>query len=273
MNHATPPILVDTHTHIFLEEFDEDIDDLLHRAHQAGVVYTLLPNLDTSSLPSLLNFCDKRTGEAFPMIGLHPSYVKEDYRDQLSSLQSALSQSPERFIAIGEIGLDYHWSTDFKAEMNDALRTQLRWALEYDLPVSLHARDAVPDVINAIREVGEDRLRGVFHSFTGTEGELREIIDTLPRFYVGVNGVVTFKNSHLPEIFERLAPPERLLIETDAPYLAPTPKRGKRNEPSYLTYILHKLSEIYFLSMEEMAQTLLRSTMNLFHLPSPVSTP
>lgn len=257
-------ILVDTHSHVFTEEFDEDRDAVIARSVEAGVGAILLPNLDDTSIEAVMGLADRYPDVCFPMLGLHPSYVEADYKERLAKIRVALEQCHGRCVGIGEIGLDYYWSLEYKAEMNDALRTQLSWALEYDLPVSLHARDAIMDTIQAIKDVGADRLRGVFHSFTGTVDELRAVLE-LPHFYVGINGVVTFKNNDLKTFLVDNLPPERLIIETDAPYLSPMPKRGKRNEPAHLVHIFEYLTTLYGISASTMRDKLFASSCNLYN--------
>lgn len=264
MTEKQPPILVDTHSHVFTEEFDEDRDEVISRSLDAGVKAILLPNLDDTSIDAVMGLVDRHTGVCFPMLGLHPSYVEADYKEKLAKIRKALEQHHEQCVGIGEIGLDYYWTVDYKTEMNDALRTQLLWAVEYDLPVSLHARDAIMDTIQAIKDVGADRLKGVFHSFTGTKDELMAILE-LPHFYVGINGVVTFKNNHLKTFLVDHLPPERLIIETDAPYLAPMPKRGRRNEPAHLVYIFEYLTTLYNMSASTMRNKLFANSCNLYN--------
>ncbi|MDO4695474.1 TatD family hydrolase [Porphyromonas sp.] len=256
--------LVDTHSHVFVEEFDDDRDTVIARSVEAGVGKILLPNLDDRSIDAVLSLADAYPDACFPMLGMHPSYIKADYKERLSEVKAALDIHHGRCVGIGEIGLDYYWSLEYKEEMNDALRTQLEWALEYDLPVSLHARDAIPDTVKAIRDVGADRLRGVFHSFTGNIEELEAVLE-LPHFYVGINGVVTFKNNDLKTFIPDRLPLDRLIIETDAPYLAPMPKRGKRNEPAYLVYIYEYLTALYGVSPTTMREKLFANSCNLYN--------
>lgn len=261
--------LVDTHTHLYLEEFEADYSAVFERARRVGVRYFLLPNLDLNSLPVMQRLCKTYPQECYPMIGLHPSSVREDYKETLHTLRDELEDNTCSYRAIGEIGLDYYWSTEFKHQMYDALQIQLHWALEYDLPVSLHARDAVKDVVQCIKSVDSGALRGVFHSFTGDEEDLLEVLE-LPLFCVGVNGLVTFKNSRLPDLLYKHVPIHRIVVETDAPYLTPVPYRGKRNEPGYLPYVIQRLAEIYTLSYEETARAIFANSIKMFNLATPV---
>lgn len=260
-------ILVDTHAHVFGEEFAEDRSEVIARCLEAGVGAVMLPNLDDKSIEATMSTARDYPKVCFPMLGLHPTYVGADYKEVLARIKAALDLYRHECVGVGEIGLDYYWSLEYKAEMNDALRTQLQWALEYSLPVSLHARDAIGDTIQAIKDVGADALRGVFHSFTGTASELQDIL-SLPHFYVGINGVVTFKNNELKTFLPDLLPLDRLVIETDAPYLSPVPKRGKRNEPSYLTYILEFLSALYGVSEATLRDKLFANSCNLYNFTS-----
>lgn len=256
--------LVDTHTHVFLEEFDPDRAEVIRRALDNGVKYMLLPNLNTASLTALHNCCQTFTPHCLPLLGLHPCYVDDSYQQQLQQLEQELQQHPHKYIGIGEIGLDYYWSLTYKKEMYNALRTQLQWAKAYNLPVTLHTREATADVVKCIMEVGPTSLRGVFHSFTGNETELQQVLE-LPNFMVGINGVVTFKKSHLPSLLPQI-PLDRIVVETDAPYLAPTPYRGKRNEPSYIPNIVQFLADQYQIGYNQMAKQLLDNSAKMFNL-------
>lgn len=256
-------MLIDSHTHIYAEEFDEDFEAMLQRAEEAGVEQFVLPNTDVASWERMRPLCERYPDRLFPTLGLHPTYVKEDYQQQLATLESLLPTT--HVYAIGEIGLDYYWDTTFRTEQLDAFARQLRLAESLDLPVILHIREAFADAFALLRELALPKLRGVFHSFTGTREELEEAL-TFPSFYVGINGVLTFKNSSLKD-YVTLIPRERLLVETDAPYLAPVPKRGKRNEPSFLPHTASFLASCYQLGDEELARLTSDNARRLFHLP------
>lgn len=255
--------LVDTHAHLYSEEFEGESAEVLMQCRQAGVGRILLPNLNTASLEPMNHLVEASDGLCLPMIGLHPTEFGDDYERELEMLEYELRRRPSHYIAIGEIGLDYYWSTERKPQMHEALRRQLKWAAEFDLPVSLHARSATMDVVKLIREVGAEHLRGVFHSFTDTADELRAILE-LPHFMVGINGVVTFKNSGLGAVIRGLLPIERLVVETDSPYLSPVPKRGRRNDSSHLPYIVSHLATLYDVPEEQLRVQLLANSKAMF---------
>lgn len=255
--------IIDTHSHLFLEEFDDDRGEVLERCREVGVGRILLPNLNVASLKRVNTLVDEVPDLCAPMIGLHPTEFGDDYDAELDQLEEELGTNTSRYVAIGEIGLDYYWSTDQKEEMNLTLRRQLEWAAYYDLPVSLHARSATMDVIAAIRDVGANRLKGVFHSFTDSVEDLKAILE-LESFMVGINGVVTFKKCELSPTVKNHLPVERLVVETDSPYLAPVPKRGKRNDPSYLPYIVSYLAALYGMEEEDLRSDLYRNSVRIF---------
>ena len=252
--------MVDTHTHVFSEEFDKDIQDVIERALDAGVQKIYLPNIDTDSISRLLSLTDRFPDFCFPMMGLHPTSVTENYKQQLSVIRKELNN--RNYIAIGEIGIDLYWDRTYSKQQTAAFEEQLQWSIEFDLPVAIHTRDAFPEVFSSLRKVGANNLRGVFHSFGGSKEELEEALE-YKNFMFGVNGVVTYKKADFRN-YLTLAPLDRILLETDAPYLTPVPYRGKRNEPSYLIYIVEKLSEIYNVSVETIARQTTENAERLF---------
>lgn len=254
--------IIDTHSHIYSEEFDNDIDDVIKRAKQAGVEKILLPNIDASSIDRLHNISDRYTGYCIPMMGLHPTSVGENWKEELDIIRKELSK--RTYIAIGEIGIDLYWDKTFEEQQRLVFEKQLRWSIEYDLPVAIHSRDAIAECISCIKNVGEQQLRGVFHSFGGTVEELDGIL-SLKNFMLGINGVVTFKNSTLPTVLKETNL-SSIIIETDSPYLAPVPYRGKRNESSYTLNVVTKLAEIYGLPAEEVGQITTENAEKLFAL-------
>ncbi|WP_329903972.1 TatD family hydrolase [Porphyromonas pogonae] len=254
--------MIDSHTHIYEPEFDDDRADVIIRARQAGVSHLILPNIDVESLPRILSLHSQYPHYTSLALGLHPTSVKSDYESKLQEIKNALMQT--HVVAIGEIGIDLYWDKTFISQQKDALVTQLRWAQDMDLPVILHVRDAFKEVFECIDEVGSDKLRGVFHSFTGDEDALKTIIG-LPTFMIGINGVVTFKNSHLKNIIHTISL-DRLLIETDAPYLSPVPKRGKRNEPAFLIYTLEFISNLYGKAVNDIKNITTANAVRLFSL-------
>ncbi|MDR1526194.1 MAG: TatD family hydrolase [Dysgonamonadaceae bacterium] len=257
--------LVDTHTHIYLDAFDADLPDVMRRALEAGVVAFCLPGIDVQSLPRLKALCAHYPGRCFPMLGLHPTNVGPDYPKDLALLRAELDTSPS--IGIGEIGVDLHWNSDYLHEQQAAFEEQLRWSIEKDLPVAIHMREAFPQVFDSLHKVGIDKLRGVFHSFGGHREELEEIL-RYPQFLLGINGVVTYKNTDIRE-YLTMAPLERLVLETDAPYLPPVPYRGKRNEPAYVALIAQKVAEVYGVPVEKVAAKTTENATKLWRLLLP----
>lgn len=254
----------DSHTHLYLDAFEGDRDQMIHRALEAGVSRMFLPNIDSSSIDPLYSLVEKYPSHCFPMMGLHPTSVKENFRDELKIIESCLDQ--RQVIAIGETGIDLYWDTTFYAQQAEAFRTQIRWARERKLPLVIHARESFREIYQILDEAGGGDLRGVFHSFTGTLEELHKALSY--NMMIGINGIVTFKNSGLGEVVKEI-PPDRILLETDAPFLAPVPFRGKRNESSYLLKTAAKVAEIYNLTLEEIGHLTTRNALQLFQLSTP----
>lgn len=240
--------LIDTHCHLYLEDFDADRDELILSAREAGVSALLLPNIDRQSVPRLHKLCDDYPGYCFPMMGLHPTNVGSDYVSELKSLEALLPK--RRYYGIGEIGIDMYWDKTFVKEQVIVFEEQLRWSIDLSLPVSIHTRNAFPQVFESIHKVGPEKLRGVFHSFSGTEEDMKEIL-SFGGFKLGINGIVTYKNSGLPQVLASGSAIEDVVLETDAPYLSPVPYRGKRNIPEYLLATARKVSEIFRMKEEE----------------------
>lgn len=254
--------IIDTHSHIYSEEFDNDIDNVIDRSKKAGVEKILLPNIDSSSLERLHNISNKYPGYCIPMMGLHPTSVGDNWKIELEIIKQQFSQ--KSYIAIGEIGMDLYWDKTFENEQRFVFEEQLRWSIKYNLPVAIHSRDAIPQCVECIRNIGEEKLRGVFHSFGGTEQELIEIL-SLKNFMLGINGVVTFKNSTLSSVLMN-TDLSQIIIETDSPYLAPVPYRGKRNESSYTLNVVEKLAEIYSISTDKAGEITTENAEKLFAL-------
>lgn len=252
--------IIDTHAHIFESQFDKDIDEVVSRAKQSGVTKILLPNIDATTIDALKDTSNLYPDFFIPMMGLHPTSVKDDWQSQLLIVENELQKT--KYSAIGEIGIDLYWSKEFKQQQIDVFETQLIWSKEMQTPVSIHSRNAFKEVVASIQKIGQESLSGVFHSFGGTVEEL-ELILPMTNFYIGINGVVTFKNSGLDETLKCVSL-ERVVLETDSPYLAPMPYRGKRNEPSYLAKILEKLAQIYSVSEEEVASITTQNAIHLF---------
>lgn len=254
--------LIDTHAHLYLPEFHADFEDVVSRAKKAGVYKILLPNIDTASIESLKQTVLFDPSFFIPMIGLHPTSVKEDWEHRLNIVYHELKTN--NYIAIGEIGIDLYWDQTFKTQQIKAFEKQLQWSIEKQLPVAIHSRNANEEVIRSIKKVGVDSLRGVFHSFGGSRKELKNILE-LPSFFIGINGIITFKNSGLSDVL-RCCDIERIVLETDAPYLAPVPYRGKRNEPAYLTEIAKELAAIFGMTEEEVAEITSRNAEKVFNI-------
>ncbi|MDR1881548.1 MAG: TatD family hydrolase [Prevotella sp.] len=252
--------IIDTHSHIYSGEFDDDIDDVILRAKQAGVESILLPNVDVKSLERLHDISDRYAGYCIPMMGLHPTSVGDDWQARMEIIRRQFTK--RAYIAIGEIGLDLYWDKTYENEQKQVFEEQLRWSMEYDLPVAIHSRNAIFECVECIRNVGPENLRGVFHSFSGNEEELAEIL-ALDNFLLGINGIVTFKNSALPTVLKQTGL-SKIIIETDAPYLAPAPYRGKRNEPSYTIKVVEKLAEIYGADTDETGRITTENATRLF---------
>lgn len=232
--------MIDTHTHIYLPEFDSDRDVVIIRARQAGIDYLLLPNIDEESVDVMHALVQKEPELCKPMMGLHPCSVKADYEEVLKRLRKYFDV--QKYIAVGEIGLDYYWDKTFVEQQKKALQIQLQWCIDLQLPFSMHTREAMDDAIETVKQFESASVRGVFHCFGGTKEQAKKIIDM--NCMLGIGGVVTYKKAALDEVLKYI-PLDYLVLETDAPYLSPVPMRGKRNEPAYLTYIISRLATIY----------------------------
>lgn len=253
--------LIDTHTHLYLPEFDGDRDEVLNRATSNGISKMLLPNIDTNSVKQMLDLVSRYPGICFPMTGLHPTSVKEDYLSQLEVLENLITK--HKIIAIGEIGIDLYWDKTFFKEQVISFRRQIRFALQNMLPVVIHSRDSFPEVFSVLDEFKGEKLTGVFHAFTGSISDAEKVVTM--GLMIGIGGIVTFKNSGLDKVLSSIGP-HNLILETDSPYLAPVPYRGKRNESSYICIINKKLAEIFSLSEEKMAEITYRNSVGLFNL-------
>lgn len=253
--------LIDTHSHLFLEEFSEDLPQVIERARSAGITHIFMPNIDSTTIDSMLSVCNAYKDYCFPMIGLHPTSVNADYEKELEIVAREL-RSFNKYIAIGEVGMDLYWDKTFLKEQQIALDKQINWALEYDLPVVIHCRDAFDYIYNVLEPYKNTSLKGIFHSFTGTDDEAARILE-FSGFLIGINGVVTFKKSHLPEVLTKI-PLEKIVLETDSPYLTPVPNRSKRNESAYVKDTLMKISEIYRMSPETVGSVTSENALKVF---------
>jgi len=253
---------IDTHSHLFLEEFADDLPLVIERAKVAGVSRIYMPNIDCSTIKPLLDTVARYPGYCFPMIGLHPTSVGQQFREELSVMKKMLSQ-PNSFVAIGEVGMDLYWDKTYLYEQLEAFETQVQWAAEYQLPLIIHNRNSFEEVYQVIKNNEGQKLRGIFHSFTGTREEADKLLQ-FDGFYLGINGVVTFKKSTLPEELKNV-PLDRLVLETDSPYLTPAPNRGKRNESANVKDTLLKLAVIYQRSPEEVAEITTNNALKIFY--------
>ncbi len=255
-----PTRYIDTHAHLYDAQFDETREEDIQRALQAGVDRIYLPNCDSATISPMMALVKQWPQNCFAMMGLHPCYVKEEsYRQELALMEQWLQQ--EKFAAIGEIGLDYYWDTTFVAQQKEAFSRQIDWALQLGLPIVIHTRSSLTDGIEQVRTKQNGGLKGVFHCFSGTLDEARQIVDQ--GFYLGIGGTLTFKKSDLPLIIEHIGL-QHILLETDAPYLAPVPYRGKRNESAYIPLIADKIAEIKGCDTEEVARVTTENAMALF---------
>lgn len=253
---------IDTHTHIDGEEFNDDRAETIARAKAAGVSRMFVPAIDLKSVDTVLSVCRENEGHAYPMVGLHPEEVKADWREQLQQMRQMLDgQHP--FIAIGEVGLDYYWSREFADEQLQAFEEQVRWSVETRLPLMIHCRKAQNEMVAVMRRYQDQLPGGVFHCFTGNQKEAAELL-TFPRFVLGIGGVSTFKSSHLREDLPAVVPLDRIVLETDSPYMAPVPLRGKRNESSFLPHVISTLAASYGVSDDEVARITTATALKVF---------
>lgn len=249
----------DTHTHLYLEQFAEDRDEAVGRAIGQGVETMYLPNVDSRTIGGMLDLEARFPASVHAMMGLHPCSVKENYREELKIVEEWLSRRP--FCAIGEIGTDLYWDRSFTAQQEDAFLTQVRWAKDLDLPIVIHCRESIDWTLDLLRPEADGRLRGIFHCFTGTIDQARAVMDL--GFLMGIGGVLTFKNAGLDRTLEHI-PLECLVLETDSPYLAPMPYRGKRNESAYIPLIGAKLAEVKGMRVEEVAAVTTANARKIF---------
>ena len=254
-------MLIDTHSHLYEESFLPDWDEVVARCRQAGVEKILLPNVDTSTLTALEATVAKDPALFIPMMGLHPCSVKENYQEELATIQSKLFAG--KYIAVGEIGIDLYWDKTFFKEQQEAFITQVNWANELGLPVSIHSRESTQVIIDLLKHQVTSDKKGVFHCFVGTAEEAKEIINL--GFYLGIGGVVTFKNSNLPTVLAEVGM-DRLVLETDSPYLAPAPHRGKRNESSYTSLVALKLADIFNVPLDVIEKKTTANAQYIFNL-------
>lgn len=251
--------MIETHAHLYDEQFEQDIEQVIERAGAAGVTKAYLPNCDSGTIDQMMRLVDRYPEFCIPMMGIHPCYIKEDFEQELAIAYDWLSKG--QFAAIGEIGLDYHWDLTYVSQQKAAFERQIDWALELDLPIIIHSRNATQDCIDIVKAKQNGKLRGIFHCFGDGVDLAQQVIDL--GFLMGIGGVVTFKNSGLAEVLQAIDL-KYLVLETDAPYLAPVPKRGKRNETAYLAYVVDKIAEIKQVSKEEVIRITTENAVKLF---------
>ncbi len=244
---------IDTHTHLDGEEFKDDLREVVERAKAAGLGKAFVPAIDASSIESVPRICSEYPDFLYPMMGLQPEEVKEDYKEVLAKMKAELDAHRDKYIAVGEVGLDFYWSRDFEKEQLDAFETAIQWSLETRLPLMIHCRKAQNELLNLMKPYREELPGGVFHCFTGNQIEAERYLE-FDRFVLGIGGVLTFKSSHLREDLPAVVPLNRIVLETDSPYMAPVPNRGKRNEPAFVYEVLKKLAEIYQTTEDEVAR-------------------
>ena len=282
---------IDTHSHIYGEEFDADREEVIARAKAAGVSHIFLPNINEGSVRPMLNLCERHPDFCYPMIGLHPEDVTEKWPSVLAAMEQRLQKTGHPFIGIGEVGLDFYWDNTHAEAQQTVFKTQAKWALKYNLPLMIHTRAAHREMVNCLRNVIAEakqescqtnqsnlhshsvqtseltsttsRLAGVFHCFGGSEEEAAELL-TFEHFMLGIGGIVTFKKSSLPEILRHAVPIERIVLETDSPYLAPVPHRGERNESAYVMDVAEKVANIYQVSVAKVCEITSRNAMQIF---------
>ena len=279
--------MIDTHAHLDGVEFNDDREAVMQRAREAGITKILVPAIDLTTSRQILTLCRQHQGFLYPMVGLHPEEVHNDWEEQLAAIRQLLPQvplpstgtspsagndcpssaSPQQpaIIAIGEVGLDYYWSREFEREQLMAFEEQVKWSVESRLPLMIHCRKAQNEMVSLLKHYKDELPGGVFHCFTGNEHEAEELLQ-FPQFVLGIGGVLTFKKSHLPEVLPQVVPLERIVLETDAPYMAPVPMRGKRNESAYVRHVLQRLAEAYDVSENHLEQVTDQNVRRIFKI-------
>lgn len=255
-------MIIDTHTHLYLKDFKEDLDQVIQNAKEEGVSQILFPAIDQSTHQDMMDVVAQYPDLIKPMIGLHPCSVKENVKGELAFVEEELKSG--KYIAVGEIGMDLYWDKSFKKQQEEAFLQQCEWAKDYNLPIAIHVRDAFPELFELLDQTHDERLKGVFHCFSGDEAQMEKALG-YEGFYLGIGGVVTFKNAGLDKVVAN-APLDRLMVETDAPYLTPVPYRGKRNESAYVKYVVSKLAEIFQTDVKEISRVTTQNAQSLFQL-------
>ena len=269
---------IDTHCHLDGEEFNEDRDAVVQRAREAGCEAVFLPAIDLKTCHTVLDTCSRYPGSCYPMLGLHPEEVRADWRDQLAAIRALLGNQNHgqsqifnfqfsffNCLGIGEVGLDFYWSREFEEEQLLAFEEQVRWSVETRLPLMIHCRKAQNEMVTILKRYARELPGGVFHCFAGNEQEARQLLE-FPQFVLGIGGVSTFKKSHLPEVLPACVPLDRIVLETDAPYMAPVPMRGKRNEPAFVRHVITRLAEAYGITEEELCRQTTANVRRVFKI-------
>jgi TatD DNase family protein len=254
-------MFIDTHTHLYGDEFKDDIDEVVARAQAAGAGKLFLPATDLPSAEEACRLSRRYPGVCYPMLGLHPEDLPDNYSQILDSMEQLLKQ-PHPYIGIGEVGLDFYWDSSKAEQQCEAFSRQAEWSLRYGLPLMIHFRGAQQALVDCLTPFGKDRLSGVFHCFSGTADEAAKLLE-FPHFKLGIGGIVTFKKSKLPEALKQV-PLRRIVLETDAPYMAPVPFRGRRNEPSFLPSVIQKLAEVYGTTTEKVMEVTTANALETF---------
>jgi len=255
-------ILIDTHTHLYLPEFDEDRALVVQRAKEQGVQQCILPNIDSESMPQVQKMLAEFPDFCHAAMGLHPTSVKENFEEELAVIYQELKKG--KYLAVGEMGIDLYWDKSFYEQQKEAFRVQATWAVEFNLPLIIHSRDSFNEIFSLMDDLWTPQLRGVFHCFTGTHEQATKIVNDYG-FKLGIGGVLTFKNSTLREEIQDIDT-KHLVLETDAPFLAPAPKRGKRNESAYVSLLAQRLAEVKKCSLEEIARISTQNAVDLFNI-------
>jgi len=250
---------IDTHAHIYADAFEEDIGAMIERALECGVQEIFMPNIDHASIESMLELEEKYPGHCIPMMGLHPCHVNKDFEKELYIVEEWLEK--RKFAAVGEIGMDLYWDKTFGEQQREAFKIQIGFAKKYQIPIVIHNREAFEETISIVEQEKDEKLEGIFHCFTGTVAEAKRIVDL--GFFMGIGGVATFKNGGLDKVIPEIGL-ERLVLETDSPYLAPAPYRGKRNEPAYIPIIAEKIAGYLQISKEEVAAKTTKNANTVF---------
>ena len=253
--------MIETHAHIYAEQFKEDIGEVLERSQEAGIEKIIMPNIDHTSIDGMMKLEDKNPGFCLATMGLHPCSVDKDFEKELYIIEEWLGKRD--FVAIGEMGTDLYWDTTFKEQQIEAFKIQVDWAKKYQRPIIIHCRESLDLTIDLVESVKSDELTGVFHCFNGTVAQAQRIVEL--GFYLGLGGVTTFKNAGMDQVVPELDF-ERIVLETDAPYLAPTPNRGKRNEPAFLELIAQKVADYRTMSLEDLKKQTTINAQKLFNL-------